>query len=101
MSRYAVYKLFDGCEAPSNISTFGGYLAGVKVGTSDKNPLDISDTTHHTSEPVRCKDCKHVYEHHDARGRWLLCNLPLYFEVKPEDFCSRGETEEDYSDDTD
>lgn len=49
-----------------------------------------------TNEPiVRCKNCKHVYEHHDARGRWLLCNLQLYFEVKPEDFCSRGETEED------
>lgn len=39
MSRYAVYELFNGCEAPSNISTFGGYLAGVKVGTCDDNPL--------------------------------------------------------------
>lgn len=57
MSRYAVYELFNGCEAPSNISTFGGYLAGVKVGTSDKNPLSIQDTTYHTSKLVRCKDC--------------------------------------------
>lgn len=39
MSRYAVYELFNGCEAPSNISTFGGHLAGVKVGTCDDNPL--------------------------------------------------------------
>ena len=39
---------------------------------------------------VRCKDCEHSYEHHDARGRWLLCGLQLYDEVKPEDFCSRG-----------
>ena len=47
---------------------------------------------------VRCKECRHAYEHHDARGRWLLCGLQLYDEVKPEDFCSRGETEEDYAD---
>ena len=39
MSKYAVYRLFNGCEAPGNISTFGGYLAGALVGTSDKNPL--------------------------------------------------------------
>ena len=50
---------------------------------------------------VRCKDCKHVYEHHDARGRWLLCNLQVYFKVKPYGFCAWGETEEDNSDDTD
>ena len=91
MSRYAVYELFNGCEAPSNISTFGGYLAGVKVGTYDKNPLDISDTTHHTSEPVRCKDCRYVYEHEDARGRRPMCGLVTYFEVEPNGFCSWGE----------
>lgn len=52
------------------------------------------------NEPiVRCKNCKHVYEHHDARGRWLLCGLQLYGEVKPDDFCSQGEIEEDGSDD--
>ena len=65
MSKYVVYELFNGCEAPVNISTFGGYLAGVRVGTSDKNPLDISDTTHHTSEPVRCKDCA-LYDREDG-----------------------------------
>lgn len=43
---------------------------------------------------VRCKECRYAYEHHDARGRWPLCNLQLYDEVKPEYFCSRGETEE-------
>lgn len=43
-----------------------------------------------TREVTTCKDCRHVYEHHDARGRWLLCGLQLYDEVKPEDFCSRG-----------
>ena len=65
MSKYVVYELFNGCEAPVNISTFGGYLAGVRVGTSDKNPLDINDTTHHTSEPVRCKDCA-LYDREDG-----------------------------------
>ena len=50
---------------------------------------------------VRCKECKHVYEHHDARGRWLLCGLQLYDEVKPEDFCSRGETKDGGSDEHD
>ena len=44
---------------------------------------------------VRCKDCAHVYEHHDARGRWLLCNLSTYFEVKPDFFCAWGEERED------
>lgn len=38
MSRYAVYKLFDGCSAPGNIESYG-YLAGVLVGESDDNPL--------------------------------------------------------------
>ena len=38
MSRYAVYKLFDGCNAPENITSCG-YLAGVFVGESDDNPL--------------------------------------------------------------
>ena len=41
MSKYAVYEIF--CDsAPYNVE-FCGHLAGVKVGTSDKNPLDISD----------------------------------------------------------
>ena len=47
---------------------------------------------------VRCKECRYAYEHHDARGRWLLCGLQLYDKVKPEDFCSRGEMEEDEHD---
>lgn len=94
MSKYVVYELFNGCEAPVNISTFGGYLAGVRVGTSDKNPLDINDTTHHTSEPVRCKDCA-LYD--DDR---LTCvrdpfhrgeSLP----VEPDNFCSWAEPVED------
>ena len=41
---------------------------------------------------VRCKVCKHVYGHAD--GKRLLCNLQLYFEVKPDGFCAWGETEE-------
>lgn len=49
-----------------------------------------------TNEPiVRCKNCKHVYEHHDARGRWLLCDLHTYFHVGPEGFCAWGERRED------
>ena len=43
---------------------------------------------------VRCKDCKHVYEHPDVRRRRLLCDLHTYFEVKPDGFCAWGETEE-------
>ena len=50
---------------------------------------------------IRCKECRHAYEHHDARGRWLLCGLQLYDEVKPEDFCSRGETKDGGSDEHD
>ena len=38
MSRYVVYKLFDGCSAPENIESYG-YLAGVLVGECDDNPL--------------------------------------------------------------
>lgn len=49
---------------------------------------------------VRCKECRHVYEHHDARGRWLLCDLHTYFHVGPEGFCAWGETEEDCTDDS-
>jgi hypothetical protein len=60
--------------------------------------VDTTDGILHartTGELVRCKECRYAYEHHDARGRWLLCGLQLYDEVKPEDFCSRGEAEED------
>lgn len=39
MSKYAVYELFNGCEAPGNIVSCG-HLAGVLVGKSDENPLD-------------------------------------------------------------
>lgn len=44
---------------------------------------------------VRCKECRHAYEHHDARGRWLLCDLHTYFHVGPEGFCAWGEERED------
>lgn len=59
--------------------------------------VDTTDGILHsrtTGELVRCRDCRYAYEHHDARGRWLLCGLQLYDEVKPEDFCSRGEKRE-------
>lgn len=39
MSKYAVYKLFDGCSALGNITSFSGHLVGVFVGESDDNPL--------------------------------------------------------------
>ena len=42
MSRYAVYKLFDGCNAPENITSCG-YLAGVFVGESDDNMAFVMD----------------------------------------------------------
>ena len=38
MSKYAVYELFNGCEAPENLVSCG-HLAGVIVGKYDKNPL--------------------------------------------------------------
>ena len=58
MSRYAVYELFNGCEAPVNISTFGGHLAGALVGTSDKNPLSrqhdgVHEHVPHELAPIR------------------------------------------------
>ena len=57
MSKYAVYELFNGCEAPGNISTFGGHLAGALVGTSDKNPLSRQhDGVHEHVPPYRIPD---------------------------------------------
>lgn len=47
------------------------------------------------SRLTRCKECRHVYEHHDARGRWLLCDLHTYFHVGPEGFCAWAEKRED------
>lgn len=47
---------------------------------------------------TRCKECRHAYEHNDARGRWLMCEMSTLPEVKPNDFCVWGETEEDYAD---
>ena len=44
---------------------------------------------------VRCKDCRYVYEHADARGRWPLCGLVTYFNVEPDGFCAWGEKRED------
>lgn len=44
---------------------------------------------------VRCKECRHVYEHADVRGRWLLCDLSTYREVEPDGFCSWAEKRED------
>lgn len=94
MSKYAVYEIFNGCEAPSNISTFGGYLAGVKVGTSDKNPLDISDTTHHTSEPVRCKDCA-LYDREDGLCYRDPNHCGCYRPAHDDGFCAWAEKRED------
>lgn len=53
------------------------------------------------SRLTRCKECRHAYEFHDARGRRLMCEMSTLSEVKPNDFCVWGETEDDYSDDTD
>lgn len=57
MGKYAVYKIF-GDSAPYNVE-FCGHLVGARVGTSDKNPLDINDTTYNASKPVRCKEGCH------------------------------------------
>lgn len=91
MSKYAVYEIF-GDSAPFNVE-FCGHLVGARVGTSDKNPLDISDTTHHTSEPVRCKDCA-LYDREDG-----LCyrdpNHSGYYRPAHDDgFCAWGERRE-------
>jgi len=56
-----------------------------------EEPSDRSASWRVHEQIVRCKDCQHSYEHHDVRGRWLLCDLQIYDEVRPEDFCSRGE----------
>jgi hypothetical protein len=63
---------------------------------------DIGDITT-MRRLVRCRECRHAHgvAHADALGRWLLCGLQLYPEVKPDEFCAWGETEEDSSDDTD
>ena len=66
MSKYAVYRLFNGCEAPGNISTFGGHLAGALVGTSDKNPLSrqhdgVHEHVPHELAPLRKTASGRVY----------------------------------------
>ena len=66
MSKYAVYRLFNGCEAPGNISTLGGRLAGTRVGTSDKNPFSmLNDCMHkhvpHELAPLRKTASGRVY----------------------------------------
>jgi hypothetical protein len=63
---------------------------------------DIGDITT-MRRLVRCKECRHAHgvAHADERGSWLLCDLQLYYEVKPDEFCAWGETEEDGSDGTD
>lgn len=80
------------------VMDYDGWAEGMPIGAYFK----VRDAIHERKREriVRCRDCIHSYEHHDARGRWLLCNLQLYYEVKPEDFCSRGETEEDDSDES-
>lgn len=44
---------------------------------------------------VRCKECRHMYEHAGACGIQLLCNLHTCFHVGPEGFCAWGDERED------
>lgn len=69
------------------------FVTGGFVGEDGKLGVDVGDVAS-MRRLVRCKECRHSYEHHDARGRWLLCNLQLYYEVNPDGFCAWGETEE-------
>lgn len=57
MSKYAIYRMFDGCDAPYNVEICG-HLAGALVGTSDKNPLSrqhdgVHEHVPHELAPIR------------------------------------------------
>lgn len=40
MSKYAIYRMFDGCDAPYNVE-FYGHLVGSRVWTGDDDPTAL------------------------------------------------------------
>lgn len=40
MSEYAIYKMFDGCNAPYNVE-FCGHLVGSRIWTGDDDPTAL------------------------------------------------------------
>ena len=71
----------------------------VQVTWSNGGSLDVSrrDITA-MRRLVCCKECVHAHKSDYARGRSLVCDLGEGDIVGPDDFCSWGETEEDYAD---
>ena len=55
MSKYAIYRMFDGCDAPYNVE-FCGHLVGSRIWTGDDNPTALM-----ASERIRLNDdtCEH------------------------------------------
>ena len=63
MSKYAIYRMFDGCDAPYNVE-FCGHLVGSRVWTGDDDPTALMEREHvrdgwHTEPP--------------SDGRMVLC----------------------------
>lgn len=55
MSEYAIYRMFDGCDAPYNVE-FCGHLVGSRVWTGDDDPTALMEREHvrdgwHTEPP--------------------------------------------------
>lgn len=82
---------------PKYIELIDKYL--IKQETGDYNPPSYI-WTDNTGEIIRCKDCKHYAEFRvkiqnvEQRTGW--CERELnYFNVEPEDFCSKGERKDE------
>lgn len=56
MSKYAIYRMFDGCDAPHNVE-FCGHLVGSRLWTGDDDPAALMAMTRtrdgwHTEPPA-------------------------------------------------
>lgn len=56
MSKYAIYRMFDGCDAPYNVE-FCGHLVGSRIWTGDDDPTALMARTRvrdgwHTEPPI-------------------------------------------------
>lgn len=56
MSKYAIYRMFDGCDAPHNVE-FCGHLVGSRIWTGDDDPTALMAMVRvrdgwHTEPPI-------------------------------------------------
>ena len=60
-----------------------------------KRNLDFMKLGAKAEELTHCNECIHSYEHTDARGSWLMCDIGSHIDVKPDFYCAMGENRED------